>query len=105
MQRSFSQAVMRTGVPFLVTTLFAVSGCAHECPRHGPPDMSWAEQLACYDHAELDDRAPTGRAGCYRLALGPSYLMNAFTGTEHPFNDSPEFLELTSEQHTTGIRS
>jgi hypothetical protein len=54
---------MRTRTPLLVTALLAVSGCAHECPRKGPPEVSWAEQLACHDHAELDDRPPTDRAG------------------------------------------
>jgi hypothetical protein len=96
---------MRAGTPLLVTASLAASGCAHECQRQGPPEVAWAEQLACDDHAELDDRPPTGRAGCYRLALGPSYLTNASTGTQNLFIDNPEFVELTSERYTTGIRS
>jgi hypothetical protein len=95
---------MRVRIPLLVMVLFAASDCAHECAGYGP-EPAWAKALACYDHTELDDRAPTGRTGCYRLALGPSYLTNASTGTRDPFIENPEFVELTVVQYMTGIRS
>jgi hypothetical protein len=88
----------------LVAVSVTLNGCAHGCPRHERPETSWAQQLACYEHAELDERPPVGWAGCYRLALGPTYLPNAATGTKGPFIENPEFIELTSDWYTTGVR-
>lgn len=92
-------------VPVLVAVSVALIGCAHECPRHEPPESLWAEQLAYHDRVELDDRPPGDRAKCYRLALGPTYLPNASTGTQRPFMENPGFVELTSDWYTAGVRS
>jgi hypothetical protein len=91
-------------IAICIATSFALTGCAHDCPTREPPESSWAEQLACSEHTEIDYQPPIDRVGCYRLAIGPSYLTNASTGTNRVFMENPEFVELTSEWHDTSIR-
>jgi hypothetical protein len=89
--------ITRVLVPAVVV---ALSGCAHTCSTHEPPDSSWAEAVACYHHVELDEHSPADRRGCYRLALGPTYLPNASTGRERRFIPNPEIIELTADWYT-----
>ena len=74
----------------------AVSGCAHACPSHEPSDANWAEDVACHHHMELAPDPPADRLGCYRLALGPTFLRNRSSGGEPLFIPNPEIIELTS---------
>ena len=77
-----------------------LSGCAHRCSTHEPPDSSWAEAVACYHHVELAEGPAADRLGCYRLALGPTYLPNASNAGQTIFIPNPEVIELTSEWYT-----
>lgn len=92
-------------LPAVVTMSMVLAGCGHDCARHGPAETRWAQEIACYEHTQLDDRPPVSRVGCYRLALAPSYLTNASTGPERLFLDNPEFVELTADWYTKEVRT
>ena len=93
--------IARAIVPLAVAV--ALSGCAHNCPRHEPAESSWAEGVACYHHLDLEQQTPTDRLGCYRVALGQTYLPNWSTGAPFiSFIPNPEFIELTAEWYAKG---
>jgi hypothetical protein len=104
LMQSFSRRATNTRTAILLAASVAPTACAHRCPRQGPAETSWAQELACSERVELDDRPPVDRV-CYRLALGSTYLPNASKGTDRVFMENPGFIELTSEWHSTETRS
>jgi hypothetical protein len=86
----------------LSLTAISLLGCAHTCPTNEPPEANWAEGIACYHQVELAEHPPSDRLGCYRLALGPTYLPNHSTRGQSRFIPNPEIIELTAEWYSVG---